>query len=179
MPPYTPRTTRSTSCARLLPPPPNNDTVATPPSTMSIFRMKRKNRIMTTERPKRPQKIFRASASRKVSRISAPVALNESFMTSSLHHFGTFNRPNKNFFERTGGGNQRLNIAALGTHQVDGFVHLFAGSELKVDHPVPGRRRRGLGAQLIQKDLGRLAGEGQSIAFSGPQVVQIAAERHL
>src|SRR5438046_2497943 len=103
--------------------------VASAPSTTSIFIRKMKNRMMQVAHPKKPQKILRAKASRKVSRTRAAVAVVELLAIDG---------PDENFLQRAAGARQRFDLTFFRAQQVDGAVGRFAIGEVHLDLPVFG-----------------------------------------
>src|SRR5258708_2003928 len=145
----TPRTMRAASSERWSVRP-KRVTVAVAPSTMSIRMRKRKKMIMAVDRANRPQKILRARASRKVSRIRARVTAR---VTPRGGGSG-MNGPDEYVFEGAGGGREGFHLAAFGAQQVERGISIGAGSELEVDQAVARRDRGGGGFERGAKVFG-------------------------
>src|SRR5579872_1979635 len=135
---------------------------------MSIFKMKTKNRISAVEQPKNPQKIFRAKASRKVSRTSAPV-------TSSDRLF--IDGPHENIFERTGGACYGFNFAVFRAQLIDGLIGGLAASEKEFDVAVTRGDGHGLLAQLLLQPLGHMF-RFDAVAAASGEIFDLAFERY-
>src|SRR5207247_3096446 len=113
-----------TSVARLSLP--NSEMVARAPSTTSIFIRKMKNRMMAVAQPKKPQKILRAKASRKVSRTRAAVAI-------AVAELLAIDSPDEDFFQGAPGARHGFDLALFGAEQIDGAVGGFAAREVQLD----------------------------------------------
>src|ERR1700680_3838274 len=114
-----------TSCDRISLP--KSETVASAPSTTSIFIRKTKNRITAVEQPKNPQKILRANASRNVSRTSARVAIPVLLPIHRSHEY---------FLPRALGARHGFDLAFFGAQQVHRMVGHLAAGEVELHRPI-------------------------------------------
>src|SRR5437763_8082043 len=157
----------STSCARISLP--KRETVARAPSTTSIFMRKMKNRITAVEHPKNPQKIFRANASRNVSRTSASVAIPVLLPIHGSH---------EDFFQRTVSARHGLDLAFFSAQQIDRAIGHLAVGEEECHRPILGADAACLRAQLVNQAIRRMLGF-HSIAAAGREVLDLPFERQL
>src|SRR5579864_774901 len=147
---------------------PNSEMVAMAPWTTSTFMMNMKNRISAVEHPKNAQKIFRAKASRNVSRTSAAVTSSDLIL---IH------RPHENILQRAASSRQFFNLAVLSAQQIDRLVGLFAASEKKFDAAVALGDGFGSGSQFLIDALGHVV-DGHAVAAAGGEIFHLSLERY-
>src|ERR1051325_10519532 len=134
IPAETPATILSTLCEGPLRP--KMEAVASAPSTTSTRMMKMKKRISAVEHPKNAQKIFRAKASRKVSRISDSVAILLFACIGRLRNLRGFHSLHEDVFEGACGARKILNDTLSGAQKIDGGIGPFPRGEGQVQAAV-------------------------------------------